>query len=88
MTELLDDGSAGEQIPEPHLTVSDSEIRPGDRILFRYRHRALPDGTELAGVVVYVLPGFQLTYLVKVMGGTLPWPDLFVARRDVLRVVV
>lgn len=88
MTELLDDGSAGELIEEPRMTLGESEIRPGDRVIFRYRHRAFPNGqTELAGLVVYVLPGFQLTYIVKVMGA-IRWPDLFVDRRDVLKVVV
>jgi hypothetical protein len=92
MTESFgEDNEIGEQIDEEYQTVDHSEIRPGDRILFKYRHRAFAaqgGWTELAGVVVYVLPGFELVYVVKVMGGTLPWPDLFVARRDVFRVVV
>jgi hypothetical protein len=93
MTEVVDHDDNGEEIgeliQEPRLMLGDSEIRPGDRIIFRFRHAAFAaqgGSTELAGVVCYVLPGFELVYLVKVMGGVLPWPDLLVARRDVLRV--
>lgn len=89
--EQLDDGEKGELIPEPTLGADHSEIRPGDRIIFKYHHRAfLPRGwSELAGVVLRVMPGFQLTYLVAVAtSGILPWPDLFVERRNILKVLL
>ena len=83
-----DDGVSGELIPTEHFSCWDSEIAPGDLVIVRVRHRAfrgeqLP---ELAGRVKDVLSGHDITYIVEVLTtGELPWPDLLVQRKDIVR---
>ena len=84
-----DDNTGGELIPTEPLSVWASEIAPGDLVVFRLRHPAFlhaPQLPEMAGQIVAVLAGHELTYLIKVLTtGDLPWPDLFVRRGDILR---
>lgn len=90
-SEQLDDHEKGELIPEPTLDADDSEIRVGDRIIFRYYHRAFASSggwTELPGVVLRIMPGFELVYLIAVCGGVFRWPDLFLRQKDILKVLI
>lgn len=84
------DEEIGEQIGEEYQTVDHSEIRFGDRVIFRYHHRAFAAQggfCELPGVVLRVLPGYELVYLVHVCATLSYWPDLIVRRKDVTKVL-
>ena len=91
MTPVFDENNeVGEQVIEEYQTADHSEIRVGDRIIFRYRHRAFADRgglCELPGVVLRVLPGYELGYLISVCSIASTWPDLIVQRRDVVKVL-
>lgn len=86
------DSTVGELIETEHLSSWASEMAPGDLVVFRLRHPAFlhaPQLPEMAGQIVAVLAGHELTYLIKVLTtGELPWPNLFVRRGDILRVWV
>jgi hypothetical protein len=84
------DEEVGALVYEPTLTADDSEIRVGDRIIFRYFHSAFQAQggyCELPGVVLRIMEGFQLVYFVGVAGST-RWPDLFVERRNIVKVLI
>ncbi len=91
MTEAFhEDNGVGEQIDEEYQTADHSEIRVGDRIIFRYHHRAfITQGgfCELPGVVLRVLPGYELAYLISVCSIASTWPDLIVQRRNITKVL-
>ena len=84
------DDEVGELVYEPTLTADDSEIRVGDRIIFRYAHRAFEAQggyCQLPGIVLRIIEGFELSYFLCVPGST-KWQDLFVERRNILKVLI
>jgi hypothetical protein len=78
--DIADDDEIGELLDLPHCSVGDSEIRPGDGVLFRLRPTAVlervhptlravlrrcQDDGAVAGEILAVLPGYEPAYVVK-----------------------
>jgi hypothetical protein len=86
-TMLADDEEVGEQVETPYFSVADSEIRPGDGIIFRLRRSALlslrddlldralaatKGQAALLGEVLDVLAGHEMCYVVKILSKANP----------------
>lgn len=85
----MSDDNKGERVETPSLTEADSAIKVGDAVIFRVRRDLFmnkPVWPKLTGTVTHVLPGHELTYVIRVHAGKLPWLPQFVRAEDIARV--